>query len=326
MDIAWGTRDPAYMRYVLDAIDASRAEVLVFYWGTLPLADIVAIKRARPALRTMLMLLCFPLALSPAGIARQHLVLRRCLPSIDALICPTAEMAAYLERLVLGRHRTLVGVVPPCWPDAVRPRQRAAAGRDRPNLVYVGRTDLSGKTVHGADDTRVLMRDLLDAGIELHHAYSPETEDGHPNRVHFKPLSNLQLMEGMAAFDASLVAYNLAACSRTDRFELTVPDRLISSVLAGTPVALPENGYAASRTYLRDHGAVLSFSSPRDLHRQLSDRGRMAELKDLAWDARHHFVAERQAGALGELVAGVLAGPQARGRLRQARASSGGRG
>jgi hypothetical protein len=273
----------------------------------------------------MLMLLCFPLALSPAGIARQHLVLRRCLPSIDALICPTAEMAAYLERLVLGRHRTLVGVVPPCWPDAVRPRQRAAAGRERPNLVYVGRTDLSGKTVHGADDTRVLMRELLDAGIELHHAYSPETEDGHPNRVHFKPLSNLQLMEGMAAFDASLVAYNLAACSRTDRFELTVPDRLISSVLAGTPVALPGNGYAASRTYLRDHGAVLTFSSPRDLH-QLSDRARMAELKDLAWDARHHFVAERHAGALGELLAGVVAGPQARGRLRQARASSGGRG
>ncbi|MBJ7574519.1 glycosyltransferase [Luteimonas sp. MC1828] len=324
MDIAWGTRDPSWMRYVLDAIDASRADVLVFHWGTLPLADIVAIRRARPALRTMLMLLCFPLALSPAGIARQNLVLRRCLPGIDALICPTPEMAAYLERRVLGRHRTRVGVVAPCWPDAVRPTQRAEPGRSRPNLVYVGRTDLSGKTVHGADDIRELMGSLLDAGIELHHAYSPETEDGHPNRVQFKPLSNLQLMEGMSAFDASLVAYNLDACSRTDRFDLTVPDRLISSVLGGTPVALPRHGYAASKSYLRDHGALVTFSSADDLHRQLSDRSRMAELKDVAWEARNRFVAERQAGALGDLVGEVL--EDAPGRRRTAGAWAGGRG
>ncbi|MBB1472359.1 glycosyltransferase [Luteimonas sp. MC1782] len=324
MDIAWGTRDPSWMRHVLDAIDASRADVLVFHWGTLPLSDIVAIRRARPALRTMLMLLCFPLALSPAGIKRQHLVLRRCLPSIDALICPTPEMADYLRRRVLGRHRTRIGVVAPCWPDAVRPTRRAAGERTRPNLVYVGRTDLSGKTVHGADDIRVLMRSLLDAGIELHHARSPETEDGHPNRVHFRPLTNLQLMQGMAAFDASLIAYNLDACSRTDRFDLTVPDRLISSVLGGTPVALPRDGYAASKTYLRDHGAMLTFASAHDLYRQLSDRGRMAELKEVAWDARNRFVAERQAGALAGLLGEVL--DEAPQRVRTAVAWSGGRG
>src|SRR5688572_26144303 len=44
MDLAFGTRDPAYLDYVLAEIDRSGSEVLVFYWGTLPLADIVAIK------------------------------------------------------------------------------------------------------------------------------------------------------------------------------------------------------------------------------------------------------------------------------------------
>lgn len=306
IDMLVGTRDRAYMRYILDAIDASGADLAVFYWGTMPLADIIAIRHARPALKVMLMLLCFPLALAPAAITRQCLALRRCLGHIDALICPTADMACYLEQRVMRGRRPHVGVVAPCWPEAVRPQVRPAWEHTAPNVIYVGRTDLSGGTIHGADDTRALMREVLDAGTRLHHAYSPETDDGHPGRVLFKPLSNRELMASMASFDASLVAYNLDACRRTDRFELTVPDRLISSVLAGTPVALPAVGYSAAKRYLQGHGALLTFASGQDLHGQLSDRARMATLKDIAWERRGAYVAERQAPALGALAGAVL--------------------
>lgn len=308
MDLAFGTRDQDYLDYVLAEIDRSSADVLIFYWGTLPLADIVAIKRLRPRLKTMLMLLCYPLSLSTAGIVRQWAVLQRAMPSIDALICPTAEMQDYLERNLLGgRRRPLIGVVAPCWPDSMCPSVRSEDIADQPNLVYVGRTDLSGRTVHKADDIRGLMHGVLDAGIELHHAYSPETDDGHPRRKQFKPLSVGDLMAVMSGFDASLVAYNTDACRRTDRFDLTVPDRLLSSVLAGVPIALPADGYAASRSYLCDYAAVLTFSSPEDLHRQLADREQISRLKDVAWKSRRRYVAERQAGALGGLVAAMLA-------------------
>lgn len=308
MDLAFGTRDPAYLDYVLAEIDRSGSDVLVFYWGTLPLADIVAIKRMRPRLKTMLMLLCYPLALSSAGIVRQRVVLRRALPSIDALICPTVEMRDYLERNIIARGgRCLAGVVAPCWPEVMCPRTRHEDVADRPNLVYVGRTDLSGRTVHKADDIRALMSGLLEAGIELHHAYSPETDDGHPGRKQFKPLPISELVATMSGFDASLVAYNTDACRRTDRFDLTVPDRLLSSVLAGVPIALPAGGYAASRSYLQDYGALLEFSSPADLRRQLADRQRIGQLKEIAWRSRERYVAERQAEALGGLMAAMLA-------------------
>ena len=317
LDLALGTRDPSYMRYVLEAIDAARADIALFYWGTLPLADIVAIRRERPKLKTVLMLLCYPLALNSIGIARQNLMLRRALPYIDGLLCPTNDMRDYLKRGVARNSRCVLGVVPPCWPASMMPVERPQPISDRPDLIYVGRTDISGATAHGADDTRVLLRSLLDAGVELHHGHSPETDDGHPLRRTFAPKANKQLVLEMAAHDASLMAYNTAACTRTERFEYTVPDRLISSAIAGVPVALPSVGYSASRHYLADYGALLEFSSAPDLYRQLGDRSRIAELKDAAWQARTNYVAERHAPALGAVMADVM-GARDRSLLRRA--------
>jgi hypothetical protein len=292
LDLLRGTRDPAYLEHVLSLIDATRSEIMIAYWGTLPLSDITAIKRRRPSLKVVALLLCYPLATEPLGVARQKLTLRRAASFLDGVICPTIEMASYLDGNVFGSPSPSIGVVPPCWPQSFQPTQRTLSSRGQPNLIYVGRTDLSGATVHKADDIRPLMRGILDAGIELHHASSPETTDGHPCRKPFPPLGITELIGTMAGFDASLVAYNLAACRSEDRFDLTVPDRLLSSVAAGVPIAIPRRGYAAAKTYLNDYGAVIQFDTPHELMKLLSDRAHVRDLHDIAWRARRHYSAE----------------------------------
>src|SRR5207247_7995455 len=117
-----------------------------------------------------------------------------------------------------------------------------------------------------------LMRAILDSGIDLHHCYSAETDDGHPRRKPFRPMSLPDLIQKMASFDASLIAYNTGACPRADRFELTIPDRLITSVAAGVPVAIPKQGYSAAKSYLKDYPAVIQFDSPDNLRKAISDR------------------------------------------------------
>jgi hypothetical protein len=297
-DLVVGTRDRAYLDHLLSEIDASGTSIVVAYWGTLPLADVMALRRARPSIRIVAVMLCYPLSLEPWGILRQVAMLRRAASRLDGILCPTEDMAAYIDGRVCRGRGPPCGIVAPCWPAGFQPASRAPDAGGHPNLVYVGRTDLSGVTVHKADDLRPLMLEILEAGIELHHVYSAETSDGHPGRKTFSPRTIDLLIAMMSAFDASLIAYNLAACRRTDRFDLTVPDRLLSSVAAGVPVAVPRHGYAASKHYLRNYDAVIEFENPADLKAKLSDRGAVRELREKAWAARHRYTAEAQGADL----------------------------
>jgi hypothetical protein len=307
LDAIVGTRDPRYLAHLLAEIDASGASLVVGYWGTLPLGDLIALKRARPQVRCVAVMLCYPLSLESWGIFRQASALRRAAASLDGVICPTEHMADYIRSRVLRGRTMEYGIVAPCWPQRFQAGTRPAPVAERPNLVYVGRTDLSGATVHKADDLRPLMHAILDAGIELHHVYSKETADDHPLRRTFAPRTIDQLIATMPAHDASLIAYNLDACQRTDRFELTVPDRLLSSVAAGVPVAIPRVGYAASKRYLRDYGAMIEFDSPAALAAALADRAAVRTLHDTAWAARSRYTAEAQGASLASFLERVAA-------------------
>lgn len=86
---------------------------------------------------------------------------------------------------------------------------------------------------------------------------------------------------------------------------LTVPDRVLSSVAAGVPIAIPRRGYAASKTYLRDYGAVIEFDTPRDLKDRLSDRDELRALRERAWHARRGYVAEAHAGRLAQFLSAL---------------------
>jgi hypothetical protein len=148
---------------------------------------------------------------------------------------------------------------------------------------------------------------VLATDIELHHVYSKETDDGHSKRRTFKPQSQSDLIARMATHDASLIAYNTAACQRDDRFWLTVPDRLLSSVAAGVPVAVPRVGYTGLKQYLAHYPAMIEFDNAQHLHEQLADRGLIKRLREQAWRARQQYTAEQHAAPLTHFLNGLPA-------------------
>jgi len=302
------THDRDFLDKTLRHLDENHTDLLIAYWGTGPLADIVAIKRLRPQIKVVLLVICFPLALDEWGLKRQHWLMRHAVTSLNGIVYPNAVMQEYFHRRVLGKHcKHLKDVIlKPCWPSSYQAvAVRSEPALDRPNLIYVGRTDLSHRTIHAADDLRPLMAEILDNHIELHHVRSPETSDGHPWRRPFEPLNQTGLIAKMTAHDASLIAYNSAACRRTERLELTVPDRLLTSVAAGVPIAIPSKGYSGSKQYLADYPAVLQFDSVADLRLQLTDRENIRALHQTALQARKLYTAEAHGDVLAQFLASI---------------------
>jgi hypothetical protein len=301
-----GTRDHNYLDHVLGEIDRHDSRLVIGFWGTPPLPDLAAIKKARPHVKTVFMVLCYPLALAAGGIKRQNLFLRRAAPHLDGIIYSSREMADYFAGSALKRHHPNGVVIPPCWPASFFSDSRAQPVVDHPNLIYTGRPDLNGIGAQASDDVRPLMKSLLGAGIELHHGRSKELDDGHAQRRTFKSVTLPKLIEMISGYDASLIAYNTDAAPKTDRFDLTVFDRLITSVTAGVPIAIPRKGYAGAKSYLKDYPAVIEFDSAEELKSALSDRPRVHRLRDAAWNARKLYTAERQGEALNTFLSGLL--------------------
>ena len=221
-DQLWGTSDPDYQRYALQVIDESQSKIVVGYWGTIPLPDLLAIKKARPHVKVVLLLLCYPLALTRSGILRQAYFMSRALRFLDGIVFPSESMEDYVRGRTNNGNSPLSVVIPPCWPGRFHSEAEHRPTLPHPSVIYVGRTDLSSPTIHVADDLRPLMSGILEAGINLHHVYSPETDDKHPGRKIFQPLPMTGLIDMMGEFDGSLIAYNTAACPRDDRFQLTI--------------------------------------------------------------------------------------------------------
>jgi hypothetical protein len=291
------THNKQFLANTCRQLDEHQTEVIVAYWGTLPLPDLAAIKRLRPHVKIVLMVVCYPLAFDNQGIRRQFWFMRHAIPNLDGMIFPSEAMHDYFRHNVFekrGEHIKSL-VLKPCWPQSYQISTGQIDGNfQHPNVIFVGRTDLSHGTIHQADDLRPLMADILRSQIELHHVWSKETADGNPWRKTFAPLDQPGLIAKMRSHDASLIAYNGDACQRTDRLNLTVPDRLLTSVAAGTPVAVPKEGYAGSKQYLSDYPAVFEFESASDLKNQLTDREHVQAMREAAWNARGLYTAERQ--------------------------------
>ena len=293
-----GTSDRGYLTYATRALDESASRLIIAYWGTIPLPDLLAVKKARSDQKLVLMVLCYPLALTRLGISRQNFFMRRAARFLDGFLFPSEEMRTYFRDNVFDGLAPPTAVIPPCWPATFQASTRSLPAENTPNLIYAGRTDLAGKTIHPGDDIRDLMRSILQSGIELHHVYSPETDDGHPRRRLFQPLSLSGLIGLMSSFDASLIAYNTGACARDDRFRLTVPDRLVTSVAGGVPIAVPRQGYHAVKSYLKDYPAVIEFDSAGELADRLADRQLVFRLRNSAWAARRSYVAKEHGATL----------------------------
>lgn len=305
-DQLWGTSDPDYLQSVLSVIDETQSKIVIGYWGTLPLPDLLAIKKARPNVKVVLLLLCYPLALTTGGIRRQDFYLRRAARFLDGIVFPSELTEGYVRGRVFRHGVPPSVVIPPCWPRSFQATHELRPTAAESSLIFAGRTDLSSRTVTAADDVRPLMQGILDSGVHLHHAWSPETDDGHPRRQPFQPLPMLDLIDRIGDFDASLMAYNTQACARDDRFWLTIPDRLVTSVAAGAPIAIPRHGYAAVKSYLADYPAVVEFETASDLAAALADRSQIARLREAAWNSRGNYDATRHGPTLARFLDRLL--------------------
>jgi len=302
----WKPNKAAYLEMICQKLDDNSTDVLIGYWGANPISDLLAIKKLRPHIKVVLMVLCHPMSLNNLGIRRQNFMMQRAAAVLDGIIYPSINMAEYYNQYIYKKHRLSEAIIPPCWPKSFQAQQGKPELKDESNIVFIGRTDLSGKTVHLADDVRPLMNAILSQNIDLYHGESKETNDQHPHRKTFKPMMQKALIESMSRYDASLLAYNTKACKNDLRFHLTVPDRLITSVSAGIPIAIPSEGYGGAKSYLQKYPAIFEFDSACHLRSMLADRSHIRELKDIAWEARELYTAEKQGDKLKAFIMGLL--------------------
>jgi hypothetical protein len=285
-----GTRDEDYLAYALGAIDEHKVRCVLAYWGTGPLADIKALKQRRPEVKFILNVLCHPLGLTRFAVWVQNRILGSAMGSLDGLIASSSVMEAYLREKIPSAGEAPILVLPPYWVAAQGPDIELPPMMPQPNILFIGRMDW--KRGQPSDNVTAKLRELMRRGVEVHFNRSAESQIAEPNACPFEVVHFNQLSNFACRFDASLIAYNLDAVRVMDRFDNTVPDRLITSLSARLPIALPAAGFSACKEYLRDYGAVLEYSSMADLAEQLHDREHMRSLRKLAHARGAHFHAE----------------------------------
>lgn len=299
-----GTHHPGYLRCARAILNESCPSTLIAFWGTLPLPDAAAIKKVYPHLRIILNVLCHPLACDRSGIARQNFFMRHAARHIDALIFPSKQMEAYFDSHIFRGQRPPTIVIPPCWPAVYLAATQSESVSQWPNIIYTGRTDFDSATALRTDDIRQLLDSIVESGIELHHCSAGSTMPPHERRKVFAPMPHSELIKMSSRYDASLIAYNTTGVRQDHRFQCTVFDRLITSVAAGVPIAIPRHGYAASKDYLSSYPTI-EFDTPAELRAVLMDRDRVRQMRKDAWAARSEFVAERHQSALHEFIDAV---------------------
>ena len=134
------------------------------------------------------------------------------------------------------------------------------------------------------DNVHNELSDIMDQKVFVYHSDKTGTLPFHPFRRVFAPMPLWSLISFATQFDASLITYNLDACKDHDRFKTTIPDRLVASVAAGIPIAIPKNGYDASKEFLRQYDAVIEYTSSKDLSEKLHDGTYIKMLKSKAME------------------------------------------
>lgn len=316
----FGTWDAEYVEYLVAGIDAAQVDCLVGYWGTDPLGDLIAVKRRRPNLKVVLNVLCHPTGLAPGKVGIQNRLMHRAARFLDGLIFPSRAMQAYFARHVLGTRRVASVVLRPLLARSLHPNGPLPSPVPGPSLVFLGRMGAS-ETTQPTDDVSGEIDRLLASAVHVYHHETKVPLPVHPYRHTFGYMALADVTTYSRQFDASLIVYNTSACRCDVRFRLVVPDRLIASVAAGVPVAIPRHGYEAAKEYLRDYRAVIEYDSPEELKSALADRDRVRALKLSADADRVNYVADDELDRLADFLGHVLR-PPARlqgSRLAQAR-------
>ncbi len=300
----FGTGDREYIHRLVQEVDANQVRTVVAFWGTHVIADIVALHRRRPHVRIVLNVLCHPTAIVARKVAVQNWFFRRQVSHCDGLILSSRVMKTYIERHVLAGRTMPCLIWPPYLSEHFHNHHRPAALLDRANLLFLGRMDW--KRAQATDNVTGLLVDLMNHGVNVHYHRAQESDIDHPNGHAFDYMSLEQAVAYASQFDASLIVYCVNDRTAEDRFRVTVPDRLVASVAAGVPIAIPSVGYDACREYLKNYRGVVEFSSPADLASQLNDRATVDRLRRFASEDSRAFAGEAHAATLASFLAGLL--------------------
>ncbi len=280
-----------YRENLLRQLDENQTECILAYWGTNLAAEIITIKKQRPRVKIVLNVLCHPTGLHRFRVTAQNQLMRRLLPHLDGIIYSSAQMKSYFETRI-GRSVTKVPslILPPFFSQRLFPDLPGSTTPPLPGLIFVGRLDWWAS--QPCDKVQPIIDDLLNAGIHVHHNELAGNVIAHPNRHTYRYLSLAQMIQYASQFDASLVAYNTEVCQEDARFRNTVPDRVVASVAAGIPIALPRKGYEACKEYLAEYKAVIEFSTPDELRTKLQDRQYMEGLHETCRSSSRWYIAE----------------------------------
>jgi hypothetical protein len=297
------TDNAVYVERIIRTIDRLGVGCIIAFWGIQPIPDIAAIKRYRPEMKIILNVLCHPTATSRRKVAVQDWFLRRSLQHCDGLILSGRAMKSYFEKKILCGKKVPITIWPPYLSRRFHALRRLADCSTAPNALFLGRMDWN--RAQPSDNVSTLLLQLLNQKVSVYFDDSSAGRMLHQlgHVFEYRPLDEIVVYA--TQFDASVIIYNLSACECTDRFDVTVPDRLVSSVAAGIPVAIPEAGYDACKEYLRDYRAVIEFTSMKQLALRLSDRSAMRVLKRMAEEDRAKYEGERHVEPLLEFVAHI---------------------
>jgi hypothetical protein len=276
----YGLSDNKNRQRMADWIDSNAIDRVLAFWGTQVLGDIISLKRLRPRVQVFLNVLCHPTALSNAKVAAQNWYFRRSARHCDGLIASSEVMQRYLLKHVVSADGPAVSVCPPYLSKSYFPSKRAPTGDTGPNILFLGRLDWrSGQTT---DNMLPTLEALMREGIHVHFHKSVDSISRNRQAHTFDYMPLREAIAFATQFDASLIMYNLSRCPRPDRFQATVPDRLIASVAAGIPIAVPESGYDACREYLGGYRSTIYFRSVGELAARLKSRDEMQAMKRMA--------------------------------------------
>lgn len=157
--------------------------------------------------------------------------------------------------------------------------------------------------------------ELAQEGIHLHF-YGDFTQGqwagwveramGHaPNHLHLHPQVDQDgWLREFSQYDAGwlhwLKSENGGDIRRSNWDDLNLPARLATLIVSGLPVLQYDNAGAvvATQTVVRRHDAGLFFSSLPELREKLSDKARMAQVRENVWRVRHEFMFDTHAGRL----------------------------
>ncbi|MFH1460565.1 MAG: hypothetical protein ABIG64_09400 [Candidatus Omnitrophota bacterium] len=288
-----GITDKKYKMALRDYFKKNDIKCIIAYWGTVPFRDIISIKKINPDVKIILHVLCHPLGLTRMKVFLQNLYFRYGSKYLDGIIYTSNIMKNYFQDKVLKKNIPSI-ISFPLLSKYFLPQKRKDKVFDHtPNLLFLGRMDWwAGQPT---DNVLEPLENLIKAGIHIYHSDKTGDLPVSSFRHVFKPIIKLkEVIEFATQFDASLIIYNLKKCKVQDRFKLTIPDRLITAVTAGIPVAIPRDGYDACKEFLKPYQAVIEFTSFTDLKEKLEAKESLTMLANLAQENSRLFTAESQ--------------------------------